>query len=38
VLTGARPAWPVEIADELAPDKRPVIREQYAAAAGRARA
>ncbi len=32
-LTGERPTWPVEIADELAPDTRPVIREQYAARA-----
>jgi xylulokinase len=33
VLTGSRPAWPVEIADEVAPDTRPLIREQYARAA-----
>jgi xylulokinase len=32
-LTGARPTWPVEIADELTPDTRPVIREHYARAA-----
>jgi xylulokinase len=29
-LTGARPAWPLTIAAEPAPDFRPVIREQYA--------
>jgi hypothetical protein len=34
VLTGERPTWPVEIADELAADARPLIREQYAARAG----
>lgn len=32
-LTGARPTWPVEIAGEPAPDHRPAIRAQYAAAA-----
>ncbi|WP_430645265.1 xylulokinase [Agromyces sp. GXS1127] len=32
-LTGDRPAWPVAVAAELAPDTRAVIREQYAAAA-----
>ena len=34
VLTGERPSWPVETAEELAADTRGVIREQYAAAAG----
>ncbi|WP_308465931.1 xylulokinase [Rathayibacter soli] len=28
-LTGARPAWPLTIAAQPAPDFRPVIREQY---------
>ncbi|WP_400994481.1 xylulokinase [Agromyces sp. GXQ0307] len=37
VLTGSRPGWPVAVAAELAPDTRPVIREQYAAAAAGAR-
>lgn len=32
-LVGSRPSWPVEIADELAADTRPMIREQYARAA-----
>lgn len=30
-LTGERPAWPVSLSAEPAPDTRPVIREQYAA-------
>jgi xylulokinase len=30
-LTGTRPEWPVQFVAELAPDFRPVIREQYAA-------
>jgi xylulokinase len=34
VLTGERPTWPVEIADELTADARPLIREQYGARAG----
>ncbi len=34
VLTGERPAWPLAIDEELAVDTRPVIRQQYAAAAG----
>jgi len=29
-LTGERPAWPLQIIAEPAPDHRPVIREQYA--------
>ncbi|MCU1570714.1 MAG: xylB [Naasia sp.] len=33
-LTGTRPSWPVDTAAEPAPDHRPEIREQYAAAAG----
>ncbi|WP_127792682.1 xylulokinase [Agromyces sp. LHK192] len=33
-LTGDRPAWPVELAAELAPDPRPEIRAAYAAAVG----
>lgn len=33
VLTGARPAWPVEIVEELPLDTRPVIRRQYASRA-----
>ena len=33
VLTGVRPVWPVETAEELEADTRRVIREQYAAAA-----
>jgi xylulokinase len=32
-LTGSRPTWPVETADELAPDTHAAIRAQYAAAA-----
>lgn len=32
-LTGARPTWPLAIEAELPLDTRPVIREQYAAAA-----
>ena len=32
-LTGARPSWPVETVAAPAPDHRPVIREQYRAAA-----
>jgi len=32
VLTGARPAWPVAIDEELVVATRPVIRQQYAAA------
>ncbi|MFV0633923.1 xylulokinase [Demequina sp.] len=34
VLTGERPAWPVQTVASLAADHRPVIREQYRAAAG----
>jgi xylulokinase len=30
VLAGERPLWPLQIASELAPDHRPVIRDQYA--------
>jgi len=30
VLAGERPLWPLEIASELAPDHRRVIRDQYA--------
>lgn len=30
-LTGTRPEWPLSIASEIAPDFRPVIRQQYAA-------
>jgi xylulokinase len=30
VLSGQRPLWPLEIACELTPDHRPVIRDQYA--------
>lgn len=37
-LTGERPAWPVAVAAELATDTRPLIREQYAAAAAGVRA
>ena len=33
VLTGARPAWPVEIVEELPLDTRPAIRRQYASRA-----
>jgi xylulokinase len=33
VLNGGRPTWPVAIDEEFAPDTRPVIRRQYAAAA-----
>ncbi len=33
VLTGERPAWPVELVASPEPDPRPVIREQYEAAA-----
>jgi hypothetical protein len=33
VLAGERPAWAVELAEDLAVDVRPEIREQYAAAA-----
>ncbi|MFF1633395.1 xylulokinase [Leifsonia sp. NPDC058248] len=33
-LTGTRPAWPLELSNEVAPDYRPIIREQYAAYAG----
>jgi xylulokinase len=32
-LTGVRPSWPVPLAAAPAPDYRPVIRQQYAAAA-----
>ncbi|WP_291039957.1 xylulokinase [Herbiconiux sp.] len=32
-LTGTRPVWPLALSAEPAPDHRPVIREQYAAAA-----
>ncbi|HEY3337607.1 MAG TPA: FGGY family carbohydrate kinase [Propionicimonas sp.] len=35
VLTGRRPAWPVELVGSPAPDHRPVIAAQYARAAGR---
>ncbi|QAY74780.1 xylulokinase [Agromyces protaetiae] len=35
-LTGERPGWPVEFAEELAADTRPVIREQYAVRAAEA--
>jgi len=28
-LTGGRPAWPLQIVSEPAPDHRPVIRDQY---------
>jgi xylulokinase len=34
-LTGTRPAWPLELANEVAGDYRAIIREQYAAYAGR---
>lgn len=34
-LTGARPSWPVEIADSPAHDSRPVIGRQYAQVAAR---
>ncbi|MEV1132264.1 FGGY family carbohydrate kinase [Agromyces sp. NPDC049794] len=34
VLSGERPGWPVEIAEEVAPDTRPEIRRQYAERAG----
>ena len=30
VLTGERPEWPIDIAEELAPDTRESIRRQYA--------
>lgn len=30
VLSGERPGWPVEIAEEVAPDTRPELRRQYA--------
>lgn len=33
VLTGARPSWPVELLAAPDPDPRPIIREQYRAAA-----
>jgi len=33
VFTGARPAWPVAIDEELPVDTRAIIRQQYAAAA-----
>ncbi len=33
VLTGHRPSWPVELLAAPGPDPRPVIREQYRAAA-----
>ena len=33
VLTGHRPSWPVELLAAPSPDPRPVIREQYRAAA-----
>ncbi len=33
VLTGQRPAWPVDLAGSPAPDHRPVIATQYAQAA-----
>ncbi|HEX6953821.1 MAG TPA: xylulokinase [Agromyces sp.] len=33
VLTGARPAWPIEIVEQLPLDTRPVIRRQYASRA-----
>lgn len=36
VLTGSRPAWPVALEAEPAPDPRPGIREAYAARAPRA--
>jgi xylulokinase len=36
-LTGTRPSWPLTLDAELAVDTRPVIREQYAAAASGAR-
>jgi xylulokinase len=32
-LSGTRPAWPLALSAEPAPDHRPVIREQYAAVA-----
>ena len=35
-LTGERPSWPVETVATPAPDHRPVIREQYRAAASAA--
>jgi xylulokinase len=34
-LTGTRPSWPLELSNEVAGDYRPIIREQYAAYAGR---
>ena len=30
VLTGERPAWPVDAGDPLSVDTRPLIRQQYA--------
>lgn len=33
VLTGSRPSWPVELLAAPDPDPRPIIREQYRAAA-----
>ncbi len=35
VLTGERPSWPVELLAAPEPDPRPIIREQYRAAAAK---